>query len=215
MFLVDLAEPVSRISISAGHSAAGISDCEKNSCSSDSRRISQARCRSSPIVPRSPCRRCRHARSRPTSASRLPDGVADHLLEGLVGGNHDGGGERLAKRAVGLRRRFQQHLQRQLVEQLRGRSFVQHGEARRDIGLERETGAAAACRRRGWSAPSARPAFPAPKRTAGAPARAGQHPAFLPVLSSDPLVERVVVERRPFRQRAEHARSPCWRQPPW
>ena len=33
---LSLAEPESRISISAGHSAAGISDCEKNSCSSDS-----------------------------------------------------------------------------------------------------------------------------------------------------------------------------------
>ncbi len=68
----------------------------------------------------------------------LSDGVADHVLEGLVGGFHDCRCQRLAERAVRIRRGFQQNSKRQLVEQLRGRGFVQHSETRGDIGLERE-----------------------------------------------------------------------------
>ena len=34
--------------------------------------------------------------------------------------------------------RLQQHIERQLIEQLRGRGLVEHLETRRDIGLERE-----------------------------------------------------------------------------
>ena len=68
----------------------------------------------------------------------LTDGIADHVLESLIGSDHDGGGERLTERAVRLGRGLQQHGKRELVEQLRGRGVVQHGEARRHVGLERK-----------------------------------------------------------------------------
>ncbi len=133
----------------------------------------------------------------------LSDGVADHVLEGLVGGLDDGGRQRLAERAVRLGRGFQKNLQRQLIEQLRGRSLVQHGEVRGHVGLERELmqqprakgvdglhlEAAGRLQRGGKKAPR-------PRALDGVGLAAGR--------KRDLPVERGVAERGPARQPLEH-----------
>ena len=134
----------------------------------------------------------------------LLDGVAHHVLEGLIGGDHDGRGQCLAERAAGRARGLQQHVERQPVEQLHGGGLVQHGETRRHIGLEGELvqqpgaegvdglhlQAARRLQRRGEQPPRARAEF-------GVGLLLGAQP--------DAGVERGVIERGPFRQRREHA----------
>ena len=99
---------------------------------------------------------------------------------------------------------FQQHLQRQLIEQLRGRGFVQHREARRDIGLEREL--VQQPRAEGVDGLHFQPARRFQRRgEQPARPRALGHVGFLAGAEQNLGVELGVVERGPFRQRAEHA----------
>ena len=120
-------------------------------------RVSSARPRAARTARRWRSRRCR--RLDPARTTRRCGSPRRHILEGLVRRGGERQRQRAAERAVRLAGRLEQHAEAELVEQLRLRRLVEHLEAGRDIGLERETGAAGACRRRGWSAPSGRPAF--------------------------------------------------------
>ena len=139
LLVVGLRAAARESSISAGHSDAGISDCAKEFVLDLLRRVSSG---SMPSVrDSSRDRRVDAAGALRSSANMrvaLADRLAHHVVERLVGGGRDGGRERAAERAVRLGRRLEQHVERQLVEHLRGRGLVQHGEARRDIGLERK-----------------------------------------------------------------------------
>jgi hypothetical protein len=68
----------------------------------------------------------------------VANGVVDDVLEGLVGGNDDGLRQCAAERAAPVGGGLHQHGELQIVEKLCRRRIVEHGEARRDIGLERK-----------------------------------------------------------------------------
>ena len=128
-------EPESRTSISTGQSAAGMSEAAKNHPPALSR-VSSDRCRSccdscAIAVSRLPARRSRvRARRVRGSRRRSPRGRS-------VGGGDDGRFQRLASALSGLAEASAAR-PASTVEKLRGRRLVEHGEARADIGLERE-----------------------------------------------------------------------------
>ena len=110
---------------------------------------------------------------------------------------------------------FQQHVERQLIEQLRGRGLVQHGEARGDIGLERKL--VQQPRAEGVDGLHLQPARRLQRRgeqPARPRARFGAR-AWRRSTALISLVERGVVERRPVGQPLEHVGSPYWRRRPW
>ena len=127
----------------------------------------------------------------------LADRFAHHVLERLVGGGGDGGRQRAAERRVRGAGGLEQHAEAQSGP---AAALPPPRRARRSAPRHwprTETGAAAGCRRRGWSAPSARPASPAPRRTAAAPA---------PAASASGSVARRLADRRVERRR-RRARS--------
>jgi len=132
------------------------------------------------------------------------DRFRDDFLECHIGGGGDGRIQRLSERTLRFGGAFQQNLKRQLIEQLCGCCFVKHLEARRHVGFEREL--MQQTRTEGvngldlQSAGSFQRVCKKPPR-AGALRRIGQ----LAGRKFYARVERGIIERRPFRQRIEHA----------
>ncbi len=144
----------------------------------------------------------------------LADGLADDILEGLVGGDDDRLRQRPAERALRIGGGFLQSFERQAIEGFRRRRVVEHAEARGDIGFERKLvqqscakgvdglhlQAARRLQRRGEQAARARRAA---KDRACCPSRAG-------------CVRRVRCRRaRPSRRACRRRGSPCLPRPPW
>ena len=132
------------------------------------------------------------------------DGVADHVLEGLVGGDDDRLRQRVAERGFRVSRCLEQDLERELVEQFLGRRLVEHGEARGDVGLEREL--VQQPRAEGVDGLHLEPARRLQRRSEqpprpGAFARAGLAASG----QSDAFVERGIVQHRPVGERTEDA----------
>ena len=103
-------------------------------------------------------------------------GLAHHVLEGDVGGTRHRRHQRTAGGAVGVARSASSstpRLARSIISCLV--AVVEHGKARRHVGLEGKLLQQPRAAARGWSAPSARPASPARQRTAFAPTCAGAH----------------------------------------
>ena len=134
----------------------------------------------------------------------LPDGIANNVLEGLIGGDHDGRRQRLAEQALWRGGSFQQDVERQPVEQFGGLRLVQHGKARRDIGLERKL----------MQQPRAKSVNGLHLEPARCLQRGGKQPARAGALRRACrlsgrgfylLIKRGVGERAPFGERAKHA----------
>ena len=133
----------------------------------------------------------------------LADRLRHHVLEGLVGGLRDRGRERAAERSFRRLRRVEQHAQAGAVEQLRFRGLVEHGEARRHIGLEREL--VQELRAEGMDGLHLEPARRLERKSEQAPrqrAQIGIGPAVRDF--SDRSIERGIVERGPLPQLLEH-----------
>ena len=112
--------------------------------------------------------------------------------------------KRAAERAVGVPRAVEQHRKRQLLQKLRLLGFVEHGEAGGDIGLERKL--VQELRAEGMdglhfqSARCLQRAREQPPRQRPPP-DVGHHVRSV----MDHVVERGIVERRPFGERVEDA----------
>ena len=181
----------------------------------------------SSAVARVPARRRSRATVRAIAASTPParsihlsilvalaDRVADHLPEGLIGGDDDGRGKRLAERAVGLAEASSSASSVKLVEKLLGRGLVEHREARADIGLEGKL--MQQPRAEGVDGLHLQPARRFQRRgEQPARARALRRVGFARVDRVDLGVERGVVQRRPFARAAGRRGSPYWRRRPW
>ena len=158
------------------------------------------------------------ARDSPATAAATPPACAIHassssclaIASSIASANvyvrrdRDRGGKRAAEVAVGLRRGFEQHAHAQPLDQLGARAVLQHLEARRDIRLERKLVQQPRAERvDGLHLQSARRVERLREQASRMRALLHVRPAALD--AGDLGVERLVGERRPFRQRLEHA----------
>ena len=68
----------------------------------------------------------------------LSDGFGDDVTKRGVGGHRDGHRQRSPQRAGRLGGGIEEHAEARTIEQFRLRALIKHGEARGDVGLERE-----------------------------------------------------------------------------
>ena len=113
--------------------------------------------------------------------------------------------ERAAERLAGASAPRSSTLSVSAFEHLRSARYRRARQSARRRWPRTGTDAAAGCRRRGWSAPSGRPVFPARARTAAAPACASPRPAPLPRCSVIALSSAASSSVVHLRERVEHA----------